>query len=122
MRADWVTRWRAAGIDEQIIDKFYVMHGVPPDWLTQKILNDDKRAGIGPIKLDSSPSIANHDIEMLLAKEGYAVTGNFQTQGRFVGGIIGEGIVGLLTASRALPYALIGGTVGGIIWAVREIF
>ena len=121
MRADWVSRWRDAGVSDRIIREFYTRYGQPEEGLTRLIENDDMRAGIGPIKLNTNRAIADHDIEHLLHAVGYGISTNAQTQWRFFRRQMTSGVKGGIALVRDPVWALIGASVGGVIWAVREL-
>lgn len=107
---------------EDIIQRFYRCHGAPPEHVTRAIIADDGQAGIGKLKLGTSEAVKRHDLEMLLAKMGYPITSNAQTQGSFLGRSIKQTAEHLYLAPRDLVFGVIGASVGAVIWAVRDLF
>lgn len=118
----WREAWKASGVSDWIIDQFEHRYGAPPIWLTELVVNDDKKCGIGKLTLGSSPDCAEHDVIMLLDKHGFRIEPIAQTQYRFLVHSIAIGIVGAATAIVALPKGIVGATVGGIMQIVREVF
>jgi hypothetical protein len=121
MRADWIQRWKDAGVSERIIREFYSRYGQPEEGLTKLIEMDDGQAGIAGIKLGTSEAIRQHDFEHLLHKLGYAVTTNAQTQGNFLRSKLRSGVTHLYLAPRDIVFGIVGASVGGVIWLVRDL-
>jgi hypothetical protein len=117
----WIQRWRDAGVSERIIREFYTRYGQPEEGLTRLIENDDMRAGIGPIKLNTNRAIADHDIEHLLHAVGYRVSTNVGTQWRFFRRQMTSAAKGAVAVIRDPIWAIIGAGAGAAIWVVREI-
>jgi hypothetical protein len=122
MNADWIQRWMDAEVPYEIINRFYDIYGAPPSYITEAIIEDEFQAGIGPIKLGTSEAVKRHDLEMLLAKLGYPITSNAQTQGSFLGRSLKQTAEHLYLAPRDLVFGVIGASVGAVIWVVRDIF
>jgi DNA-binding transcriptional MerR regulator len=120
-RRHWIQRWREAGVSERIIREFYTRYGEPEEAITRLIEQDDKRAGIGPIKLNTNRAIADHDIEHLLHKLNYPVSTNAETQWRFFRRQMTSAAKGAVAVIRDPIWAIIGAGAGAAIWVVREI-
>ena len=118
----WVNAWRNEGVPEDVIRRFYERYGEPSPELTEALLSDDRNMGIGMLTIPySNPEVAQHDCEMLLAKMGYPISNIAETQGRFFGGTLLRGVKGAGFATVAIPIAVLGSVVGGVIMIVREM-
>lgn len=116
----WVTAWRAEGIPEDVIDRFYKRYGAPSPELTEAILNDDNLMGVGKLSIPyTNDEVKRHDIEMLLAKLGYPITTNLETQGEFVEETLERTGKAVVYAVLGVPIAVVGGTVGYFLGVAR---
>lgn len=113
---------RNAGVSPWIVDALGEKYPDIPGHIIYQIVNDDRRMGIGNLSIPySNPEVSDHDTCMLLDRLGYRITTIAETQGRFFGGTILRGLRGAGFASVALPIAVVGSVVGGVIMIVREI-
>ena len=119
--ATWVRRWETAGVPDDVIHKFYRLYGEPPEELTVEVVNDDGQAGIGPIRLGTSPEIRRHDWAMLLSKRGFPVETIAETQSIFLASMELSGVKHLYLAPRDVVFGIIGAVVGTGIMIVREL-
>lgn len=118
----WVTAWRSEGIPEDVIVRFYERYGAPSPDLTEAILSDDNRMGIGKLSIPySNLEVKRHDIEMLLDKLGYPIRSIAEIQIDFAADTLERGAKGLAFATVAIPIAVVGSVVGGAIMIVRAL-
>lgn len=115
----WVTELRKAQVPESIIKKFYDAYGIMPAWLVQKVASDDRKMGIGWASIPYSNSeVVDHDLYMLLAKEGYPLDPALKVQATFAIDTLEHGagdlIFGVLSPEIALVGSLVG--LGLMIW------
>jgi hypothetical protein len=68
-----------------------------------------------------SGACPRHDDAMTAHKEGHPYQGNVETQLEFAGKVMMAGLWGAVAATTALPYALLGGVGGGLLWAIRDL-
>lgn len=117
----WVTRWRKAGIPEEIVERFYTCWGVPPEKVTQAMINDDGRMGLGKLSIPYSPEeVKIHDWETLLHALGYPITSNWETESKFAGHTM-ERAVGDILYIAAVPVIIVAGTVvASVMWWWRD--
>lgn len=123
MKQLWVIRWRSAGVPESVVTRFYERYGAPPEGLTQQVIQDDGRMGIGVLSIPYSPAeVRVHDLEMLLDKLGFPITSIAQTQEEFGEGTLKAGGLGAIIAATAIPVAVVGCLAGAGIMAWRHLF
>lgn len=115
----WVTAWRAEGIPEDVIVRFYERYGAPSPELTEAILSDDNRMGIGKLSIDyTNEDIRRHDKEMFLAEHGFPITTNLETQAEFLEENVKRAVSGILWGIIGVPVGVVGG-VGGYLLGVH---
>lgn len=121
MKADWVAKWREAGVPASITRKFYELYGMPSPRLTKLIATDDRRIGIGWLSLPySNYEITAHDLKMLLDREDFPIDSIITINAEFLGDTLWRGVKSLVFAIAAVPVAVVGATVGSVIQIFRK--
>lgn len=127
MSALWVVRLRRIPISEAIIQKIYTKYGdTLPEYVLTALEEDDRLCGNWGVTTGAKdplrPACENHDVEMLLSRLGYPVSGIATTNLDFVVAALTIGAIGLGAAALSPIYATIGGTVGSVLMIKRALF